>query len=41
MLKKTFKNPNIVDIKIVITEHPKSSHKLFKTEKHVLLIALI
>ena len=28
---KTFKNPNIVDIKSVITEHPKTSHKLFKT----------
>ena len=25
---KTFENPNIVDIKSVITEHPKTSHKL-------------
>ena len=28
---KTFRNPNIVDIKSVITEHPKTSHKLSKT----------
>ena len=28
---KTFENPNIVDIKPVITEHLKTSHKLFKT----------
>ena len=28
---KTFENPNIVDIKSVIIEHPKSSHKLSKT----------
>ena len=28
---KTFENPYIVDIKTVITEHPKTSHKLFKT----------
>ena len=28
---KTFENPNIVDIKSVITEHPKTSHKLSKT----------
>ena len=28
---KTFENPNIVDIKSVITEQPKTSHKLFKT----------
>ena len=27
---KTFENPNIVDIKSVITEHPKTSHKLSK-----------
>ena len=28
---KIFENPNIVDIKSVITEHPKTSHKLSKT----------
>ena len=28
---KTFENPNTVDIKSVITEHPKTSHKLPKT----------
>ena len=28
---KTFENPNTVDIKSVITEHPKTSHKLSKT----------
>ena len=28
---KNFENPNIVDIKSVITEHPKTSHKLSKT----------
>ena len=28
---KTFQNPNIVDIKSVITEHAKTSHKLSKT----------
>ena len=27
---KTLENPNIVDIKSVITEHPKSSYKLSK-----------
>ena len=27
----TFKNPNNVDIKSVITEHPKASHKLSNT----------
>ena len=27
---KTFENPNIVDTKSVITEHPKPSHKLSK-----------
>ena len=30
---KTFEKPNIVDIKLVITELPKSSHKLSKTIK--------
>ena len=30
---KTFENPNITDIKSVITEHPKTSHKLSKTIK--------
>ena len=28
---KAFQNPNIVDIKSVIREHPQSSHKLSKT----------
>ena len=28
---KTFENPNIVDIKSIITEHPKTPHKLSKT----------
>ena len=28
---KTFENPNIVDIKLVITEHPKTTHKLSNT----------
>ena len=28
---KTFENPNIVDIKLVIIEHLKTSHKLSKT----------
>ena len=28
---KTFQNPNIVDIKSDIIEHPKPSHKLSKT----------
>ena len=28
---KTFENPNLVDIKSIITEHPKASHKLSKT----------
>ena len=28
---KNFENPNIIDIKSVITEHPKTSYKLFKT----------
>ena len=28
---KPFENPNIVDIKSVITEHSKTSHKLSKT----------
>ena len=27
----TFQNENIVDIKSIITEHPKNSHKLSKT----------
>ena len=30
---KTFKIPNIVVIKSVIIEHPKTSHKLYKAEK--------
>ena len=30
---KIFENPNIVDIKSVTTEYPKTSHKLSKTEK--------
>ena len=28
---KAFENPNIVDIKSIITEHPRTSHKLSKT----------
>ena len=28
---KTFENPNIVDIKSIVTEHPKTSHTLSKT----------
>ena len=28
---KTVENPNIVDIKSIITEHPKTSHKSSKT----------
>ena len=31
LLTKAFENPNIVDIKLVITEHPKISHKLSNT----------
>ena len=30
---KTFEIPNIVDIKSVITEHPKTSYKLSKTTR--------
>ena len=30
---KTFENQSIVDIKSVITEYPKTSYKLSKTEK--------
>ena len=32
---KTFKNPNIVDIKSVITEHPKTAYKLSKIIRRV------
>ena len=28
---KPFEKPNIVDIKSIITEHPKTSHKFSKT----------
>ena len=28
---KSFQNPNTIDIKSVITEHPKTSHKLSRT----------
>ena len=28
---QTFEKPNTVDIKLIITEHPKTSHKLSKT----------
>ena len=28
---RTIKNPDIVDIKSIITEHPKNSHKLSRT----------
>ena len=31
---QTIKNPNIVDIKSVIIEHPKTSHKLSKAIRH-------
>ena len=31
MVVKTFENPKIVDVKSVITVHPKASHKLSKT----------
>ena len=38
---KTFENPNIVDIKSITTENPKTSHKLFKTMRQVIrLMAL-
>ena len=37
---KTFQNPNIVDIKSVITEHPKTSHKLSKTIRQAEKVAL-
>ena len=41
---KTFENPNIVDIKSIITVHPKTSHKISKTvrqtEKVVSIISL-
>ena len=30
---KAIENPNIVDIKSVIIEHPKTSYKLYKTMK--------
>ena len=30
---KTFENPNIVDIKSLVIEHPKTSHKLSKTKR--------
>ena len=33
---KTFENPNIVDIKSITTENPKTSHKLFKTMRQVI-----
>ena len=29
----TFQNPDIADIKPIITEHPKPSHKLSKTKR--------
>ena len=32
---KTFENPSIVDTKSIITEHPKTSHKLSKTIRQV------
>ena len=28
---KTFEKPNVVGMKSIIIEHPKTSHKLFKT----------
>ena len=35
---KTFENANIVDIKSVITEHPKTLQKLFKTIRQALKV---
>ena len=32
---RTFENPNIVEIKSIITEHPKTSNKLSKTIRQV------
>ena len=32
---KPFEKPNIVDIKSIITEHPKTSHKFSKTIRQV------
>ena len=33
--QKTFENPNIVDIKSIIIEHPKTPHKLCKTIRQI------
>ena len=30
---RSFQNPNLVNIRLIITEHPKTSHKLFKTTR--------
>ena len=38
---KTFENPNIVNIKSVIIEHPKTSHKLFKTIRQAVKISQV
>ena len=32
-MKQKLLNPNIVDLKSLITEYPKTSHKLFKTTR--------
>ena len=37
----TFKNPNIVDTKSVITEHPKTSHKLCKTIRRSIIALFV
>ena len=38
---KTFENPNIVNIKSVIIEHLKTSHKLFKTIRQAVKISQV
>ena len=30
---RSFQNPNLINIRLIITEHPKTSHKLFKTTR--------
>ena len=37
--QKTFRNPNLVDIKSDIIEHPKTSHKLSKTLIIIYIVA--
>ena len=38
---KTFENPNIVDIKSFIIEHPKTSHKLSNTSRKAEKVSLL